>query len=119
MVLAGMFEGYNMSGRQSMYSACNLAANALAMQQLEQVISVKWVAATGVNTLLGMASTNPANLWLPSANGNFVTCTNYTYVTAVSSSPPYDLIQVDCVWSFPTYGGVYTNSISLLRGPNQ
>ena len=24
MVLAGMFEGYNMSGRQSMYSACNL-----------------------------------------------------------------------------------------------
>jgi type II secretory pathway pseudopilin PulG len=119
MVLAGMFEGYNMAGRRAQFSSCNLAANAMAMQQLEQVISVDWVASSGVNSLLNMSSTNLANLCLPSANGNVINCTNYTRVTAISSIPPYDFIEVQCVWSFPTYGGTFTNTIAVLRGPNE
>ena len=34
LVLAGMFKGYNMAGRQAMFAACNLAANTTAMQQM-------------------------------------------------------------------------------------
>jgi type II secretory pathway pseudopilin PulG len=118
MVLAGMFEGYNMAGRQAQFSACNLAANAMAMRQMEQVISADWVPTMGQTTLLNMSSTNEANLCLPSANGNVYNCTNQVWVSQVSSNPPYALIQAQCIWNFPTYGGVFTNTVSMLRGPN-
>jgi type II secretory pathway pseudopilin PulG len=118
LVLAGMFEGYNMSGRRAQFSACNLAANAMAMQQLEQVVSVDWVASSGNNSLLNMNATNLNNLCLPSANNNVINCTNITRVTAVSTSPPYDYVEVQCIWGFPTYGGTFTNTVAVLRAPN-
>jgi hypothetical protein len=121
LVLAGMFQGYNLAGRQAQFSACNLAANAAATRQLEQVISANWVPSYGDNTMLnmnGMMACN--NLCLPSANGNLINCTNFVFVTNVpgSAGAPYAFIEVQCVWSFPTYGGVFTNTVSVLRAPN-
>jgi type II secretory pathway pseudopilin PulG len=119
LVLAGMFQGYNMAGRRAQYSACTLAANAMAMQQLEQCIGATWLPSIGVTTLLNQNGTNSTNLYLPSAQGNVVNCTVTYNTTPVSSNPPYAMIQAQCVWTFPGYGGTYTNTLAVLRAPNQ
>jgi len=119
LVLAGMFQGYTMAARKAQYSTCSLAANSMAMQQLEGAYSGNWVPSYSQTQLLTLSRTQTANLCLPSAQGNVVTCTNYTTVNQVSTNPPYALIQVQCVWTFPNYGGTYTNAVSVLRGPNE
>jgi type II secretory pathway pseudopilin PulG len=118
LVLAGMFEGYNMVGRRAQYSADNLAASAMAMGQLEKVISTQWIPSEGNYSLLNRSSTNTNNLCLPSANGSVITCTNYTTVSNISTTPPYAYVQVQCIWSLPTYGGTYTNTVAVIRAPN-
>jgi prepilin-type N-terminal cleavage/methylation domain-containing protein len=118
LVLAGMFQGYDVAGRQTQFSACNLAANTQAMRMVEQVEGAEWVPSYGEDQLLTLGSTNTGNLCLPSANGNLINCTNYTTVTQISTSPPYVMIQAQCVWTFPTYGGTFTNTIAVLRAPN-
>lgn len=121
LLLAGMFQGYNMAGRNAQYAACNTAANASAMQQLEQIISTDWVPSYGKLQLFSPSLTNSfsVKLCLPSAQGNVVPCTNYTTVAQISTNPPYAMIQVQCVWTFPGYGGVYTNTVAVIRAPNE
>jgi prepilin-type N-terminal cleavage/methylation domain-containing protein len=118
LVVAGMFEGYNVAGRRAQFSACNLAANAAAMSELERVMSAKWIPSENDNALLTQSGTNQGNLCLPSANGNVIDCKTITTITTYSvASAPYAMIQVQCIWNFPTYGGTYTNTIAVLRGP--
>lgn len=121
LVMAGMFQGFNMAGRQAQFSACSLAANATAMSRMEQVLSAEWVPSYNITNLLSSSLTTPQldNLCLPSAQGNVVNCTNYVTVTQLSTNPPYAMIQVQCVWTFPSYGGVYTNTVAVLRSPNE
>lgn len=119
LVMAGMFEGYAIAGRRAQFSACSVAATAEAMHQLEGVFSAEWVPAYGNNALLALGGTSTANLCLPVAESNVITCTNYVTVTEVSTNPPYALIQAQCVWVFPNYGGTYTNTVSVLRAPNE
>jgi hypothetical protein len=120
LVMAGMFTGYNMAGRRAQFSACNIAANNCAMAKMEQCIAAQWVPSFGITELFAPSLTvpQPTNLCLPVARSNFVTCTNYTTISQVSSTPPYALIQVQCVWSFPAYGGTYTNTVTTLRAAN-
>jgi type II secretory pathway pseudopilin PulG len=119
LVMAGMFEGYNLAGRQAQYSACSLAANSMAIRQMEQIIAAPWFPAYSITTLLNQNGTNSANLCLPSAQSNVVNCTIIYNTTPLSSSPPYAMIQVQCVWTLPNYGGTYTNTVAMLRGPNE
>lgn len=119
LVIAGLFQGYNLAGRRAQFSACSLAANTTAMGQLEQVVAANWVPSPPYinNLLLTLSSTNTTNLCLPSAQGNVVNCTNIVTVTLVSTNPPYAMIQVQCIWGFPSYGGTFTNTVAVLRAP--
>jgi type II secretory pathway pseudopilin PulG len=119
LVLAGMFQGYSMAGRRAQFSACSLAANNMAMAQLELVNSATWIPSYGMTQLLTLSGTQTTNLYLPSAKGNVVNCTNTTLVTPVSTSPPYVMIQVQCSWTLPNYGGTFTNTVAVLRSPNE
>jgi type II secretory pathway pseudopilin PulG len=120
LVMAGMFQGYTMASRRAQYSACSLAANAAAMKQLEQIISADWIPSYGISNIFSptLTGTQSGALGMPSAGGNFVNYTNYVSVTQVSANPPYAMIEVQCVWVFPDYGGVYTNTVAVLRAPN-
>jgi prepilin-type N-terminal cleavage/methylation domain-containing protein len=119
MVLAGMFQGYNMAGRRAQYSACSMAANCMAMQQMEQCVAASWVPSYGITTLLNQNGTYSTNLCLPSAQSNVVNCTVSYTTTQVSVSPPYAMIQAQCVWTLPNYGGTFTNTVAVLRAPNE
>jgi hypothetical protein len=121
LVLAGMFKGYNVASRRAQFAACSLAANTMAMQKLERVISADWIPTYGVNQLADstLLTAQATNLCLPVALSNVVNCTIYTTInTNVSVNPPYAMIQVQCVWTFPTYGGTFTNTVAVLRAPN-
>jgi hypothetical protein len=121
LVMAGMFKGYNIASRRAQFAACSLAANTMAMQKMERVISANWIPSYGVNQLAdsSLLAAQPTNLCLPSALSNVVNCTIYTSInTNTSVNPPYAMIQVQCVWTFPNYGGTFTNTVAVLRAPN-
>ncbi|MGD0812572.1 MAG: prepilin-type N-terminal cleavage/methylation domain-containing protein [Verrucomicrobiota bacterium] len=119
LVMAGMFQGYNMAGRRAQYSACSIAANSEAVRIMELVVSIPWVETTPGSPLFSATNTIYTNLCLPSALSNVITCTDYTTVRLASSNPPYAMIQVQCVWGFPSYGGTFTNTVATIRAPNQ
>jgi hypothetical protein len=45
--------------------------------------------------------------------------TNHVWVSTVSANPPLRLIRSDAIWRFPLTGTIYTNTIMLLRAPDQ
>jgi prepilin-type N-terminal cleavage/methylation domain-containing protein len=120
VVMAGMFEGYTMSSRRAQFSSFQLAANAMAMQQLESIVGANWViSGTSVTNLFSPALTNQqvSALCVPSSGTNLVYATNYASVTQISTNPPYVLIQVRCVWNFMGLG-TFTNTITTMRSPD-
>ena len=118
LLFAGIFGGYNIVGRRVQFAAYDLAGNSCAMKQLEQILDSQWVPASGITNLFTSYPNTVSNyLYLPSANGSFTACTNYITITTASSSPPYAMIRVDCVWYFPQTG-LFTNTVAVLRAPN-
>jgi|SRR5665213_311469 len=113
MLLAGSFMGFNVAARQVQFSACNLAANTMAMGEIEKYL------ATSPSQLLAMPAygTQPTNLCLPVSDSNIVSCTNIYAITNISSTPPYALIQLQCVWNFNGFG-TFTNTVVVLRALN-
>jgi prepilin-type N-terminal cleavage/methylation domain-containing protein len=119
ILLAGMFQGYNIASRRAQYSACSLAANTMAVRQMELCIAPPWYPTTGVTNLLAQRGTYTTNLCLPTSQSNGVTCTITYSVTPTSANPPYAMIDVKCAWTLPDYGGTFTNEVAVLRAPNE
>jgi type II secretory pathway pseudopilin PulG len=120
MVMAGMFKGYTLASRRAQYSAYQLAANAMAMQQMESIVAATWVVSgTSVNNIFSSTLTNTQvnALCLPNTGTNLVYATNFATVTQISTNPPYVMVQVSCVWNFMGMG-TFTNSVAVLRGPD-
>lgn len=120
VVMAGIFKGYTMAARRAQFSSYNLAANAMAMQQMESIVAATWViSGTSVTNLFSSSLTNTqiAALCLPNSATNLVYATNYATVTQVSTNPPYVMVQVNCIWNFMDMG-TFTNSVAVLRGPD-
>ncbi len=119
LLLAGMFKGYLLVSRRALYSSYSVAASALAMKQMEQIVSATWIPASGATNLfdptLTMTQTNA--LGMPGVATNLVYATNYASVKQVSQNPPYVMVRVDCVWGFMDLG-TFTNTVAVLRGPN-
>src|ERR1700678_1262581 len=116
LVMAGLFQGYTMSSRRAQFSAFQLAANSMAIQQMESIVAATWViSGTSVTNIFSPSLTNTQvnALCLPSSGTNLVYATNYATVQQISTNPPYVMVQVSCVWSFMGMG-VFTNTISVL-----
>ena len=120
LVMAGMFKGYTLASRRAQYSSYQLAANAMAMQQMESIVAANWVVSgTSVTNIFSASLTNTqvSALCLPNSATNLVYATNYATVTQISTNPPYLMVQVNCVWSFMGMG-VFTNTVAVLRAPD-
>jgi type II secretory pathway pseudopilin PulG len=120
LVMAGMFQGYTMASRRAQYSAFQLAANSMAMQQMESIVAASWViSGTSVTNIFSPSLTNTQvnALCLPSSGTNLVYATNYATVRQISTNPPYVMVQVSCVWNFMGLG-VFTNTVAVLRSPD-
>lgn len=120
LVMAGMFQGYTMASRRAQFSSYQLAANAMAMQQMESIVAATWViSGTSVTNIFSPSLTNTQvnALCLPSSGTNLVYATNYATVRQISTNPPYAMVQVSCVWNFLGMG-TFTNTIAVLRAPD-
>jgi type II secretory pathway pseudopilin PulG len=120
LVMAGMFKGYTMASRRAQFSSFQLAAEAMAMQQMESIVAASWViSGTSVTNMFSPSLTNTQvnALCVPSSGTNLVFATNYATVQQISTYPPYALVQVSCVWSFMGMG-TFTNTVGVLRSPN-
>lgn len=119
VMIAGMVGGYIQTAKQAEWSAYSLAANALALQRLEQVKAAKWDPAGGVDQVVG--ANFPARseiLDVPVTKTNIVYATNRTTITSISTTPPLKMVRVDCTWTFLNRG-VFTNSVVTYRAPDQ
>jgi type II secretory pathway pseudopilin PulG len=120
LVMAGMFKGYTLASRRAQFSSYQLAANAMAMQQMESIVAATWeVSGTSVTNIFSPSLTNTqvSALCLPNSATNLVFATNYATVTQISTNPPYVMVQVSCVWNFMDMG-TFTNTVAVLRSPD-
>ena len=120
LMMAGMFQGYTLASRRAQFSSFQLAANAMAMQQMERIVAATWVVSgTSVTNIFSPSLTNTQvnALCVPSSGTNLVFATNYATVQQVSTNPPYVMVSVSCVWNFMGMG-TFTNTVAVLRSPD-
>jgi len=125
LVFQGVITGYVQFTRHAEWSAHSLAAQSLASQGAEQARSAKWDTQAwpqdvgpGQSDELGVTQFFQTNTLDVPLNGQPLVVTNYISITAVSISPPVRQIRSECVWPFGSRGW-FTNSVILLRAPDQ
>jgi prepilin-type N-terminal cleavage/methylation domain-containing protein len=138
VVFTSIIVAYTQATYRAEWTGYSLAAESLAMKQIEQARSARWDPAqfppineiyslnlqssnrTG-NTLTGYTWTN---LDLPITGANFVRATNYVTVKPVSTAtlnPGSNImVRVDAVWSFRWRNStrLYTNTICTYIAPD-
>jgi type II secretory pathway pseudopilin PulG len=142
LVFAGVLNGYVQSARNAEWSGYSLAAQALAVQQIEQGRSAVWDYSTGSgrNELTNLNLVNLqydsttktatgyswSTLDLPYSGTNVVRATNYVTIRMLyfnnNANPPVQLqmMQVDTVWPFTvgTAARYFTNSVATYFAPD-
>ena len=126
ILFSGIILSYNHSSYRAEWSGYSLAAQAQAIQQLEQARSAVWGIYPAKDEIANVPMTNVVvKLDVPITGNNYVYATNYlTRRIITNSTTPLVLIyflKVDCVWSM-TRGGtkvVYTNTVGVYYGPDQ
>lgn len=137
MASSALVYGYIIANRMAEWSSMSLAAQSAASQGAESARSANWrprdsSKATGPGTPDELppgtngwpALTNIDLLDVPSKAGaspqNFsLWVTNYVWVATVETNPPLRKIRSAAIWRFPLTGVVYTNTVLLLRAPDQ
>jgi type II secretory pathway pseudopilin PulG len=133
LVMGSVVAGYIGSCYRAEWSGYNLAAQALAMQQLEYARSAKWdvldstggVQITNMNNLINW-SQNGSGVWtgystntldLPISGTNVIWATNFCSLTLItlSATPAVYvyMVEVQTVWPFLWYNKdyYYTNTL--------
>jgi type II secretory pathway pseudopilin PulG len=133
MVASGVIYGYIQANRTAEWSALSLAAQSYASQGAEMVRAAnwnprEWPATNGYGTGVELVTPYYAtNIYIfdvpvtgnPASNNFSFFVTNYVYVTQVQTNPLLEQIRSDAVWTFYMDNLAYTNTIILLRAPDQ
>jgi prepilin-type N-terminal cleavage/methylation domain-containing protein len=121
ILVGGLITGYVLSSRRAEWSAYSLAAQALAIEKIEQTRAAKWdlQAYPIINDLRSdVFPPDVQVLDIPVSGTNTAYATNFTTIVDVPGSSPLKFVQVDCVWQFAG-GRVFTNTIATYRAPDQ
>lgn len=120
MVFHGILKGYTMACQRSEWSAHSLAAQSLAMQQMEAMRAAKWdPQAWPVVDEAGLTNYRNADILdVPVSSKIPYYATNVVAVTTVTVNPPLRQIRADCIWEFKPRG-LFTNTVITLRAPDQ
>ena len=122
MIVAGMVSGYIYCMTSAVKAELAHAANAKAMERLEQTRSAQWDTSSSSATNQLVATTNfpdeVVSLDLPGTNTAGTAATIRTTIAQISTNPPLCAVHVDCIWQFKG-GGLITNSVETIRAPDQ
>jgi prepilin-type N-terminal cleavage/methylation domain-containing protein len=127
LMVAGLVTGYIFCTTSAVKDSLYMAANARAMERLEETRSATW-SLYGSNPTDELVATNfpdETNVVLDlSASSSTITLatlkTGISQVLPSAASPssaPVRRIHVDCIWEFK--GELITNSIETFRAPDQ
>ena len=121
VVIGGIISGYNFCTQASQKSALLLAANALALQRVEETRSATWDTAAWPVVDQLFETNFPAKVVTLDVSGDgkaVIPATVYTYINQISTTPPLKRVRADCVWQYR--GTVWlTNSVETCRAPKQ
>jgi prepilin-type N-terminal cleavage/methylation domain-containing protein len=138
-VFSGVLIAYTGACKRAEWSGYALAAQGLAIQQMEQARAATWDPAAPTNQFLLLPLTSSSltyagslytykgytwtNLDLPVSGTNFVPATNFVTIRLVNGSVngvQYQMIKVDTVWPFVwrSQTNFFTNSIGTLIAPD-
>ena len=135
MVFAGIILAYTQASFRAEWTGYSLAAESLAIKQIEQARSARWDPNPGapVNQIymLNLQGSNYSsqiltgytwtNLDLPSNGTNILRATNYVTVKPVNSGSNGSniMVRVDTVWSFRWQTTrLYTNTVCTYLAPD-
>ena len=127
IVFGGIIAAHVQSARRAEWSGYSMAAQALALQTLEQARSAKWdVQATpAVDEITNLPTVTVATLDIPIASGQEVRATNFVNISTVmfSSNPPVavHMVSVSTVWPFLKGDRtvLYTNTVANYIAPDR
>lgn len=137
MTTAGLIYGYTVANRLAEWSSLSFAAQSFASQGTERARAANWrprdyPPATGPGTMDELPASTAGQPVItnvdyfdvptkgdPSEADFDMWVTNYVWISNVSTNPPLRLIRSDSIWKFPLTGEIYTNTIILLRAPDQ
>ncbi len=120
ITVAGVISGYVQSAERAEWSGNCLAAQALAVQRMEQTRAARWDTEAGIDELLTANFTNQVvTLDLPVSGTNAIYATNFTTITTIATNAPMlKMIRVDCVWRWNRRNKVTTNTVVVYRAPD-
>ncbi len=125
LLFSGTILAYVQSAYRSEWTGYSLAAQALAIQQLEQARSAVWdpTQVPVKNEITNILTTSSAILDLPVSGSNYVWATNYATVQSITLSNAVGAsvykVKVDTVWPF-RWGSqtrYYTNTVADYFAP--
>jgi type II secretory pathway pseudopilin PulG len=123
LLFGGIITGYMQGAYRAEWAGYNLAAQALAMQQLEQAKTAVWD--KDHNEFTNLVLKTWATMDLPISGTNRMYATNYVTVTTnqILSSPAIYvyMVKVDTVWPYIRKGQTlyFTNTLADYYAPDQ
>jgi len=123
MLFGGIITTYMQGAYRAEWAGYNLAAQALAMQQIEQAKSAVWDA--DHNEFTNLVRQSGAILDLPISGTNRVYATNYVSVMQcqISSGPDLfvQMVKVDTVWPYVRKDRIlyFTNTVADYYAPDK
>jgi type II secretory pathway pseudopilin PulG len=120
IMVTGIVAGFLQTQKQAEWSAYSLAAQAMAMQAIEQSRAAKWdpYASPPTNEIVSIPRRTTNILDIPISGTNIVYATNAVGIRMISTTPPLMEISVTNTWRFMNRG-VFTNTVITYRAPDQ
>ena len=120
LTVGGIVTGYAFCTTSAEKAALTFAANARAVERLEEVRSAKWDLSSWptVDQVVATNFTDKVVTLDLSGSGVGITSARIqTEIFQISTNPPLKRIRVDCIWTFK--GVRVTNTIETCRAPDQ
>ena len=121
MTVGGVISGYIYCTSASVKAELEQAANARAMERIEQARSAQWDVSSWpvVDQLVATNFTDEiVSLDMSGTNSVGTAAIIRTTIAKISDAPPLRKIHVDCIWRFEG-GDLITNSVETCRAPDQ
>jgi prepilin-type N-terminal cleavage/methylation domain-containing protein len=121
LTVGGVVGGYIYCTTAVVKAELYQAANARAMQRIEEIRSAQWDTSIwpAVNQLVATNFPDQVvSLDMPGSGSGGTSATIQTTISQISLSPPIMGIRVDCIWQFRGVEWI-TNTIETLRAPDQ
>ena len=121
LTIGGTITGYIQVTYQISWAATSNAAQAAALERMEQVSAAKWDT-QGLNPIDEVLTSNfpvqDRTLDMPQSSSVCVKARVQTFIQEYGTVPPVKVVRVECVWADPD-GKEFTNSVATLRSPDQ